>query len=246
MKQKMIYILMTLFVLALMSVGMVPKPKKDIAHYLGTSNELLDIDIQATVRQKGIQFIKDKDNEVIEIQLLDPHYRINGIAVGDSVSKIYEIYPSEWIAKQPNHIWVGMGASNHFGIITEELTFILGSTNLIQEIRLGYTTEFTKIDLPESNQEAVDLLQGRWLSTENRELVFDKGILGDNILDNIWEKQYYTITQPNEVLIKRVKEGQIERVKIKFWIDETSMYLFVIDDRGVPIGKSIERFIKKG
>lgn len=244
-KHRIIYVSITIVLLALMVVGMAPKEKKDIRQYLGKAETEISFDVEQVMKRKGIQLVTDENNEIMEIQLLHRDYQVNGICVGDSIEKIYDIYPEDWIVKDANHIWIGMGDINHFGIVTEYIIFVLNDSDIIQEIRLGYTTEFTKVDLPESNKVADDLLQGTWLSKENRELVFNEGILSDNILDAIWDKQFYTVVEPNKMIIKRIKSSQSESVMMNFWVCEDTIYLFAVNDRGIPIEKSIETFIKQ-
>lgn len=212
----------------------------DLKTYIGQASSILSKGLMSN----GIESIIDEDNIITKIQINREGYWIDSIQVGDSIDKIYKVYPEEWINAREHSIEIIYGKENHFGVATEHIIFTIGNENKVQSIILGQITPFTGLDLPNSNVEAKQYLEGKWKSNSAHILEFNGYAMKDSYLDNLWTNQSYIITSPNSLIIYRQKENQEEKVKINFWVTKDRLYVFSIDLHGKPIQESIEIFYK--
>ncbi|MGL4362599.1 MAG: hypothetical protein ACRCSG_04945 [Cellulosilyticaceae bacterium] len=246
MNRKRIGLLILIIMIGSLSgVGFAKPMTQDLKVYLGEITDSLPKELIKLNQDGGISWIIDEEQRIQEITLKDDTYTMLGISIGDNISKISEIYGDNKIVRKNDYIWIGFGELNNYDVVTKEAKFILNEENNIKEIVYKFTAPFTQNPIPASNTEAKRLLEGEWVSIYDRTLIFKDGIIYDNILDDIWEQQSYSVIAPNKVLIKRRKENQAEGVMLNFWIDEKQLAIFLVDEHGVPIEKTIEIFNKK-
>ena len=212
----------------------------DAKTYIGNSYE----ELPAELDKKGIEVTRGEKNEIEGLLINRTGYTVDSIRVGDTIEKIYKIYPVEWIDTREYTIQISYGKESHYGIVTDFITYIIGKEEKVQSILIGKTAPFSDQKLPSSNKEAKRLLKGKWKSEYDRIIEFKDIEMSDSYMDNLWDNQIYTIISPNEFLIYREKENQTEKLKIKFWFSGSKLYLFTVNDRGIPIQESIEMFFK--
>ncbi|MBU3810531.1 MAG: hypothetical protein H9893_02595, partial [Candidatus Niameybacter stercoravium] len=63
-------------------------------------------------------------------------------------------------------------------------------------------------------------------------------------MDELWDQQAYKVIAPNRLMLSRQKEEQSEKLTLNFWLDKSTLYLFTINEKGMPIEESIEVFSK--
>ncbi|MGL4798603.1 MAG: hypothetical protein ACRCWY_04270 [Cellulosilyticaceae bacterium] len=243
--KKIIYSITIGIIIIICISGMAPKQNQELKTILGIAIENIPSKLQYIPKEQGIYLEKNDQREITSIKILKKGYTLHGIAIGDSLSKIRSIFNQDIIEEDNHHVKINRGKTNHFGIVTEQLIFIFDKYQRVQEMRLGYTTSFMDKELLKSNEEVYEVLNGEWISEDERVLKFRDGQLSDSILDSLWDRQYYQVLQPTEILITRMKDEATEKVKMNFWIAESKLYLYAIDVQGVPITESIETFIKQ-
>lgn len=213
----------------------------DAKNYVGNIYEELPKELE----QSGIEVTLGKDDEIAQLLISRKDYVVDHIKVGDEIEKIYKVYPAEWVNTRDHTIQVSYGKESHYGITTDYITYVTGEKNKIQSIIIGKTASFIDEPLPSSNQEAKKLLEGKWQSEQNRIVEFSEEEMKDSYMDELWEKQTYTVLTPNKILICREKKNQTEKLKLNFWLVDSKLYLFAINDKGMPIQESIEVFSKQ-
>lgn len=192
----------------------------------------------------GIDVRLTEDNQVIEILINRRGFAVDSIQIGDSIDRIYEIYPVDWISTRKHTIQILYGKENHYGVATDYIIYTIGKDRQVQSILFGKTAPFLKYGLVESNQVAKELIQGEWISKIGHKLTFDSYTHRDNYLDSLWDKQGYIILSPNSLIIYRQQDNRSEKVKLYFWIVDKKLYLFTINEGGKPIKESIEVFTR--
>ncbi|MDU6856044.1 MAG: hypothetical protein ACLSH8_13140 [Zhenhengia sp.] len=215
--------------------------KIDIQAYIGKSYEE---ELPKELEQKGIEVKYGDNNEVLALLINRKNYEVDSIEVGDSVDKIEEIYPKEWINKGKHTVKISYGRESHYGVATDFIIYVIGNNNKIQSIIIGKTAEFIDSPLPDSNKQAKELLQGKWRSQDERVLSFEEDLFNDTYMDVLWDQQTYKVIAPNRLMLSRQKEEQSEKLTLNFWLDESKLYLFTINEKGMPIEESIEVFSK--
>lgn len=244
-RKSMVYIISIILGIVIVGGLTVKGDTKTIEGYINGDIAEIEIEKQNELERKGIKVISNDKSLIQEIQILNQEYALNSIQIGDTKEKIYQVYLKDEIHEYENHIYIEKGQETHYGVVTEYIKYIIGTDGVIQETRKGYTTPFTNVPLPESNQAAKLLLEGEWVSDQGRILDFQEDTVEDSYLDALWNKQKYIILSPNEMMIIREKEEVVEKVKIKFWLDSDKLYIFAIDEDGIPIEQSIEMFMKE-
>lgn len=212
----------------------------DAKTYIGNYYE----ELPAELDKKGIEVSLGEDNQIEALLINRTGYTVDSIRVGDPVEKIYKVYPVEWIDTGEYTIQISYGKESHYGIVTYSITYIIGKGDKVQSILIGKTATFSDEQLPISNREAKKLLQGKWKSEYGRTIEFKDDEMNDSYMNNLWDKQLYMILSPNEFLIYREKENQTEKLKMHFWFSNSNLYLFTVNDKGLPIQESIELFFK--
>lgn len=214
--------------------------KIDVKKYIGQAYEELPKELD----QKGIEIKYGENKEILALLINHKNYYVDTINVGDDINKVYDIYPKEWIHKGQHTIKVSYGQESHYGVATDYIIYVLGKNEKIQSIVIGKVASFIEAPLPHSNEEAKKLLQGKWKSGAGKIIEFKEDSFSDNYMDLLWDKQIYTVITPNQLLISRQKEDQIEKLSLYFWLEEDRLYLFTINKNGIPIEESIEMFSK--
>lgn len=215
----------------------IPSNMKD---YIGYDYD----NLPRNLKSSGIDVKLTEDNQVIEILINRRGFAVDSIQIGDSIDRVYEIYPADWISTRKHTIQILYGKENHYGVATDYIIYTISKDRQVQSILFGKTTPFLKYDLAESNQVTKELLQGEWISKTGHKLTFDLYTHRDNYLDALWDKQGYIILSPNSLIIYRQQDNRSEKVKLYFWIVDKKLYLFTINEEGKPIKESIEVFIK--
>ena len=246
-KRRVGYLMLVLVVIGI-SMGILIGREKPIElqaeSWLGKERLAVEEDIDTYIQKNQLKLMTNTNGYVTDILIRSPHLAINNIRVGDDAHKILKIYPEEWINSFPGYILVLKGKENLFGVAGEYVIYLIKDAK-IEEIQLGYTTTFVMNELPDSNESALNNLQGTWISEHNKVLTFNGGFIEDNLLDDLYEHQAYTIVAPNKMLITRLKEEKIEKVALRFYINKDKLYLFDINQLGIPIASTIETFVMK-
>lgn len=211
----------------------VPTNMKD---YIGYTYE----NLPKKIKSRGIDLVLGENNQVLEILINRRGYTVDSVQIGDSIEKIYEVYPKEWIHTRKHTIQILYGKEDHYGIATDYIIYTISKDEQVQSILVGKTTPFLEYSLPESNKVTDELIQGEWVSRSGHKLTFNSQVFKDNYLDSLWDGQEYMILAPNTLMIYRQKGSRHEKVKLYFWILEKELYLFTIDGQGRPIKESIE------
>ena len=241
MKKCRIYVVISIVSIgSLLGMGLFreKEPPRNLQDYIGKSYEG---GLPKELQQKGIEIKYGNNNEIIALRINCRDYEVNSIEVGDSIEKIEEIYPKSWVNKEGDTIKISYGRDSHYGIATDIIIYEM-SSNKVKNIILGKTADFIDVPLPHSNQQAKELLQGKWQSQDERILSFEGNCFEDNYMDRLWDEQSYQVIAPNKLLVSRNKENQYEKLTLNFWLDESTLYLFTANDKGEPIEESIEVF----
>lgn len=196
------------------------------------------------LKSSGIDVKLTEDNQVIEILINRKGFAVDSIQIGDSIDRVYEIYPVDWISTRKHTIQILYGKESHYGVATDYIIYTIGKDRQVQSILFGKTAPFLKYDLVESNQVAKELIQGEWISKIGHKLAFNSYTHRDNYLDSLWDKQGYIILSANSLIIYRQQDNRSEKVKLYFWIVDKKLYLFTINEEGKPIKESIEVFTR--
>lgn len=212
----------------------------DVKKYIGKSYK----ELPKELNKKGIEIKFGENGEIVALLINCKNYYVDHISVGDEIEKIYEVYPKEWMNKGEHTIKISYGQDSHYGVATDCIIYVLGKNEKVQSIIIGKTAAFIEAPLPKSNAEAKGLLQGKWQSEDQRVIEFNESHLIDSYMEQLWDKQVYTIISPNQLFISRQKEDQQEKLFLYFWFDNNKLYLFTINENGMPIQESIEIFLK--
>ncbi|MEG1829963.1 MAG: hypothetical protein RR309_11195 [Cellulosilyticaceae bacterium] len=226
-----------------MAVGKIDY-KVDIKSYIGTLYNKLPEEIKALEDNKKIDMIYKEQGVITDIHIKDSKIVVDSIKIGDTLTSIAPIYPEAWMTNVEDGVIILLGKDSHYGIVTNYIAYLSEDDKTISEIRMGYTAEFTSALLPESNEEAKELLQGIWQSEKDKKIVYKKGKLSDSVFDKIYDRQEYKVIAPNEMIIYRSIKDSSEKVRLKFWVTQHELYTFAVDKLGVPIKESIEKFNK--
>ncbi|MEG0371713.1 MAG: hypothetical protein RR324_05745 [Cellulosilyticaceae bacterium] len=213
----------------------------DVKQYIGQSYEALPQKMHC----EGIDIVQDEEGQVLEIFINREGYMVDAIQVGEKIEKIYDIYPEEWINTREYTIQVTYGQESHYGVATDYIIYTIGKDKHVQSILFGKTAYFTKGALPSSNKDTQKLIEGVWESNLGHIIQFSKYQMADNYLDSLWDNQQYIIFSPNSLIIFRKKQDQVDQIKLNFWIYNDTLYIFSLDQQGIPIRNSIEVFNRK-
>lgn len=241
MKKCKVYVVISIVSLgSLLGMGLFreKEPPMNLQDYIGKSYEE---GLPKELKQKGIEIKYGSNNEIIALRIHCKDYEVDSIEVGDSIEKIEKVYPKSWMNKDENTIKISYGRESHYGVATDMIVYVMNH-NKVESIIIGKTAEFMDIPLPNSNKQAKELLQGKWQSQNERILNFGEDFFQDNYMDVLWDEQSYQVITPNKLLLSRNKENQSEKLTLNFWIDESTLYLFTTNEKGIPIEKSIEVF----
>lgn len=216
----------------------------EIKRCIGKDIQDIDKEIKKLNTQGKLKLICEKQQVITDIFIRSKDVDVDSIKVGDKLKEIYEIYPKSWIHEHDKGIMILKGKDTHYGIPTEYIIFLSEDKEHISEIQIGYTADFTRNDLPDSNSQAIELLQGKWVSQYGKIIEFDQGEIRDNQFEDFDSKQRYIITSPNEMIIYRGLGGQIDKLKLRFWVMEDNLYIFSVNTLGMPIRDTVEKFNK--
>lgn len=214
----------------------------DIKSYIGKSIKQIEKDVQKLHEEKKIKIISEDKTTISDIFIKDRGISVDGINVGDPLEVVYAIYPKDWIYEDEKGCIILKGKGTHYGIATQYIFFLSENKKDISEIQLGYTSNFTDQRLPQSNIEAKNLLQGKWESQYGRIIEFNENTIKDNQFDKMYSNQQYIILSPNEMIIYRNGLEKNDKMKLKFWISEEELYIFSINQLGLPIRDTVEKF----
>lgn len=218
--------------------------KTDICSCIGLLYDKVPEDIKKLESDKKIDILYTKDGIITDINVKDSKIIVDSMQIGSLLSSIKDVYPESWINTFDNKVVVLLGKESHYGVVTNYITYLSNDGQTISEISLGYTRGFVNKLLPPSNKEAGELLQGTWKSEKNKNIRFKQGRVSDDIFDKLYDRQEYRIISPNEMIIYRGTDNNSEKVRLRFWVTEDMLYTFVIDELGIPIEASIEKFNK--
>ncbi len=223
-------------------IGMRPNP--DIFKYVGKNIEDIPDYLLAEMYYHKVYLEVNEIGSIITISTQSPHYTLGDISVGDKLSKVTIPNEQAGLRLEEDYMSVPVLESKHFGVVTQEMR-IYFSEERINKLEKRYIADKPLNTLPITNEAAIDAIEGEWLSDKNRTLTFNRGILSDNILDTLWNKQYYQVVAPNELLITRKSNLYEESHRMYFWVTEKYLYLFAIDSKGIPLNDTLETFIRK-
>lgn len=236
-------ILITSLLLCFSSFAGINKSKKiDIKSYIGQELVSLEQSITSLQEAKDIKILADSNNIITDIFVKTKEINIDSIRVGDKIDKIYEVYPKDWIYTYDKGLMILKGKGSHYGVVTEYIVYISEDQKHISEIQLGYTSPFTRELLPQSQEAANKLLQGRWESKQGRVIEFKNGMITDNVFDKLYKQQNYILIAPNEMIIYRSTNNQCDKAKLKFWVTKDKLYIFTVNNIGLPIRDTVEEF----
>lgn len=216
-------------------IGLNPKS------WVGEHLSELSNEVHKYISQNEIVLSSTPEGIITDIFIRTAQVSVDSIKVGDEAHKILQVYPKEWITSFPNYILVLKGKESSFGVATEYIIYLVQDKK-VKEIQLGYTTNFLNKKLPSSNEKAEQLLQGTWISEQDKIITFKDGVLEDSLLKDLYEYQTYRVMAPNKLLISRIKDGKIEKINLRFFVEENTLYLFDINKLGIPIIETIEKF----
>lgn len=219
-------------------------PQVDIKSCIGKSIAELDKNIQVLSKQGKVKLICEDLEYVTDIFVKDSSIPVDSIRVGDSLESVYEVFPGAWINNHKRGIAVLLERDTHYGIATKYIIFLTQDNKTISEIQLGYTAGFTGENLATSNREANQLLQGKWQSKYGKILEFKDGQLKDSQLDKLYNEQRYIVISPNEMILYRGLENKNEKMSLRFWVTENTLYIFSVNSLGLPIRDTVEEFYK--
>lgn len=212
----------------------------EVKDYIGYNYD----DLSEAIRSSGMDLKLTEDDQVIEILINREGFSIDSVQVGDSIDKIYEIYPSSWMNTRKHTIQILYGKENNYGVATHYIIYTISKENKIQSILFGKTLPIIDYESIETNQIAKEIIQGQWRSGSGHKLNFKSGIYEDNYSNNLWDKQTYRILSPNSLMIYKNKGDINEKVKLYFLVKDKKLYMFIIDSEGKPIESSLEIFVK--
>lgn len=230
-----------MMVFNVMGLGKI-EPKVKIKEYIGIAYSKLPKEIKELEADKKVVINYESQGTITEIMIKDSKIPVDSIKVGDTLSSIIQVYPEAWIVSKVNEVIILKERATHYGIPTTYITYLSEDGKKISEIRIGYIANFTKEELPTSNKEAKELLQGKWQSTKNKELIFEDSNLSDSIFNKLYDNQEYKVISPNEMIIYRYTKDNSEKVKLRFWVTQDVLYTFAVDEFEVPIKETIEVF----
>lgn len=216
----------------------------DIKSYIGKGIKEIEKDIQKLHQEKKIKIISEDQSIVSDIFIKDRGISVDGINVGDSLNVVHTIYPKDWIYEDEKGYVILKGKGTHYGVATQYIFFLAENKKDISEIQLGYTSNFTDKELPQSNTEAKKLLQGKWESQYGRIIEFNQNNIRDNQFDTIYSNQQYIIISPNEIMIYRNGLDKSDKMRLRFWISGEELYIFSMNQLGLPIKDTVEKFTR--
>lgn len=244
MMQKKKWVGMIVIIVAIHTCMLFGKDKLNDAipkDWLGASVQSVE-DVAKKVLSTGkIKVVQNKEGIITDVFIRGTDAAIDSIRVGDSLEKVLKVYPKEWIESYPSYILVLKGRERLFGVASDYIIYRIKDQK-VEEIQLGYTNYFEEMGLPKSNEEADKLLQGEWVSEHNTQMKFEKGNLEDSLLRDLYDYQQYRVIAPNKLLIMRSKDGHVEKVYLRFLVDEDTLYIFDTNELGIPIRETVERF----
>ncbi|MGL4737498.1 MAG: hypothetical protein ACRCW2_08630 [Cellulosilyticaceae bacterium] len=209
--------------------------------WLGESFKHVEEASKKLLSKKEIKVIQNQEGIVTDVFLRGTNIAIDSIRVGDPMEKILKVYPSDWVETYPNYVLILKGKEKLFGVASDYIIYRI-KNNKVEEIQIGYTTYFENVMLPKSNEEAELLLQGEWLSEHNTHMKFDNGHLENNLLKDLYDYQQYKVISPNKLLISRSKDGKVEKIYLRFFVGNETLYLFDVNELGIPIRETVEEF----
>lgn len=209
--------------------------------WLGEPFQSVEEASKRLMQKNEVRALQNQEGIVTDIFIKGRNIAVDSIKVGDPIEKVLKVYPEEWIEVYPNYVLILKGKEKLFGVASEYIVYGV-QEHKVQEIQMGYTTYFRNITLPQSNEEAERLLQGEWISEHNIHMKFDNGHLENNLLRDLYDYQQYKVISPNKLLISRLKDGKVEKVYLRFFIGKDTLYLFDINELGIPIRETVEQF----
>jgi hypothetical protein len=164
------------------------------------------------------------------------------IHIGDSLEKVERIYPKEWIYHEGQKCYVLKGAASHFGVVTEYTLYTLEGEMIVDIYKDRGL--FEGMPLPGSNQEAKQKLQGIWYDEQGKKIRFTEDRMEEEFLNTLYEEIQYFVLSPNQIILSKRNGDKHSVTSVRMWITDETLYLFEINEKGIPIEGTVEKYIR--
>jgi hypothetical protein len=182
---------------------------------------------------------------LFQLGILENRHVEGYIHKGDPVEKIEKIYPQEWLSYEGGTYFVLRGSATHFGVVTQCEAYKV-QEGQISKIEKKETAPFSLKPLPTSNKETKEKLKGTWISPKGMKIIFTENKIQHAFFDTIYDEISYRVLSPNEMVLYKKIGDKTAVSALRMWVTEEELYLFQIDEKGIPIETSIEFYQKDG